>query len=585
MKKLCYFLILTLACISCQTQRVKNIETGINFINTWKFKTGDSVAWSSNAFDDASWDTLSAGKPWEEQGYQNYDGVAWYRKSITIPASVKNGFINDYKGLLLCLGKIDDADEVCFNGKLIGHTGSMRDRNNGAYSVDRNYVVPEKLIRWDSANLIAVRVMDFGGNGGMYSGKYTLHYTTWIDYVTCESALDKPEGIYSSSEKVVPTFTFANNTGKQLNLHITFIVNTDQKLEVSKNEQQVTITDQSKSVVKFECGPLQAGFYTVKYILTSDLGSDTLSDFIGFGVDPTAVKPALTRPADFDEYWNDARKELAAVKPGFKMIPQKEYSTKTTNVYLVEMYSLGNALIRGWYSVPVKKGKYPAMLRVQGYSSSQMPDVKTEGFVVFVLNIRGHGNSKDSVNPGFPGYLLSHIDDKEKYIYRGAYMDCLRAVDFICSRPEADTSKIVVLGGSQGGALSFATAALDKRIKLCSPHIPFLSDFRSYFKIAPWPANEFTKYVNTHPETNWDKVYGVLDYIDIKNLAPWIKVPILMGVGLKDMTCPPYINFAAFNNVSSTDKEFFVYPNNGHSCPDKHFVYEMQWIKKHFNIK
>jgi len=585
MKKLFYVLVITLVFISCQNRRDHQIDTGIDFKNSWKFKTGDSVAWSSTTCNDASWDTISAGKVWEEQGFDNYDGFAWYRKSIAIPASVKAGFNKGYNSLLLCLGKIDDADEVFFNGTMIGHTGSMTDKNKSAYSVERNYIVSEKLIKWDSANLIAVRVMDFGGVGGMYSGKYTLHYTTWKDFIKCEPTLSKPEAIYSSSEKVIPTFTFTNNSGENLNAKVVCLVYTDQKQEVSKNEQQVKIPDNSQADVKFEFGPLQAGFYSVKYLLITDLGSDTLSDFIGFGVDPTSIKPALTRPADFDAYWNNARKELAAVKPRFKMIPKKEYSTKTKDVYLVEMYSLGNALIRGWYSVPVRKGKYPVMLRVQGYSSSQMADVRTEDFVVFSLNIRGHGNSKDSVNPGFPGYILSHIDDKEKYIYRGAYMDCLRAVDFICTRPEADTSRIVVLGGSQGGALSFATAALDKRIKLCSPHVPFLSDFRSYFKIAPWPANEFIKYVADHPETSWDKIYGVLDYIDIKNLAPWIQVPILMGSGLKDMTCPPYINFAAFNNASSKDKEFFVYPNNAHSCPEKHFTYEMQWIKKHFNIK
>ncbi len=72
---------------------------------------------------------------------------------------------------------------------------------------------------------------------------------------------------------------------------------------------------------------------------------------------------------------------------------------------------------------------------------------------------------------------------------------------FSYSRAEVDTSRVAVEGGSQGGALSFATAALDnERIDLCVPHVPFLSDFRDYFKVATWPGNEFFTYFNEHPE-------------------------------------------------------------------------------------
>jgi cephalosporin-C deacetylase-like acetyl esterase len=212
------------------------------------------------------------------------------------------------------------------------------------------------------------------------------------------------------------------------------------------------------------------------------------------------------------------------------------------------------------------------------------PDRGTNDFVVFSLNIRGHGNSQDDVNPGFPGYLLSGIENKNQYIYRGAYMDCIRAMDFLVSRPEVDAKRIAVEGGSQGGALSFAAAALDKRVAICAPDIPFLSDFRHYFKVANWPGGEFKEYMQQHPDKKWEEVYTVLDYIDIKNLAPWIKVPVLMGVGLLDPVCPPTINFAAFNNIAAS-KEFRVYPRNEHSTPAEHYKLKMSWIRKHFGMK
>jgi cephalosporin-C deacetylase-like acetyl esterase len=205
--------------------------------------------------------------------------------------------------------------------------------------------------------------------------------------------------------------------------------------------------------------------------------------------------------------------------------------------------------------------------------------------VSLALNIRGHGNSQDQVNPGFPGYLQYHVDDSEQYIYRGAYMDCLRAVDFLYSRNEVDTTRVAVEGGSQGGALSFATAALDnQRIDLCVPHVPFLSDFRDYFRIAAWPGGEFQQYFEDNPGFPEDKIYRNLSYIDIKNLAPWIKAPVLMSVGLMDPTCPPHINFAAYNQLDAP-KEYEVYPYAGHSLPGEHYGHMMEFIRKNFNLE
>ena len=185
----------------------------------------------------------------------------------------------------------------------------------------------------------------------------------------------------------------------------------------------------------------------------------------------------------------------------------------------------------------------------------------------------------------FTNYLINNIDDKEKYVYRGAYMDCVRGVDFLCSRPEVDASRIAVEGASQGGALTFATAALNNdRIKVCAPQVPFLSDFRDYFRVATWPGNEFKNYIETEKKLTWDEVYYTLSYFDIKNLAPMIRAPLIMGVGLMDDVCPPHINFAAYNNVTS-EKKYLVYPQAGHGLPQDFYNAKMEWIKNKFGMK
>ena len=136
----------------------------------------------------------------------------------------------------------------------------------------------------------------------------------------------------------------------------------------------------------------------------------------------------------------------------------------------------------------------------------------------------------------------------------------------------------------QGGALTFVTAALNNdRIAVCGPQVPFLSDFRHYFKVASWPGNEFVTYVETEHKQTWEQVFTTLSYFDIKNLAPMIKCPLIMGVGLIDDVCPPHINFAAYNQVT-TEKQYIVYPESGHGLPGDFYAAKMKFFRSHFGM-
>jgi alpha-galactosidase len=157
----------------------------VNITKGWKFKTGDSTAWSSPTFNDSSWAPIEIGKPWESQGYENYDGFAWYRLHIVIPSSIKEKSFLKEK-LRFDLGKIDDGDEVFLNGKLIGrNAGKVFNIKDGPYDEQRSYSVllTDPKILWDKENVIAVRVYDHGGDGGMYDGKYGISMTDVTDYV------------------------------------------------------------------------------------------------------------------------------------------------------------------------------------------------------------------------------------------------------------------------------------------------------------------------------------------------------------------------------------------------------------------
>jgi alpha-galactosidase len=151
----------------------------------WKFTTGDDAAWASPGFNDQGWKPIDVSRNWEAQGYPDYDGFGWYRVHVVIPTALKEkAFLKD--SLRLNLGVIDDNDEVYLNGKLIAKyggrkTGDIKDGNYGprTYGIAAN----NPAILWDKDNVIAIRVYDGGGDGGIYGDKHQLSMAGLMDNV------------------------------------------------------------------------------------------------------------------------------------------------------------------------------------------------------------------------------------------------------------------------------------------------------------------------------------------------------------------------------------------------------------------
>jgi sialate O-acetylesterase len=139
----------------------------------WKFSVGDAAEWAQPDFNDKNWGEIHAPAYWQDEGYRNYHGYAWYRKSFDFPKG------SERERILLSLGRVDDVDQVYINGKLVGVTGQFPPNYVSAYDQDRIYEVPAVILKPDQKNLIAVRVYDGGGEGGIYSGKLCL-YTSSI---------------------------------------------------------------------------------------------------------------------------------------------------------------------------------------------------------------------------------------------------------------------------------------------------------------------------------------------------------------------------------------------------------------------
>ena len=145
-----------------------------NLSGQWKFKTGDDLKWKDANYDDQNWRKIYVPAAWESQGYNGYDGYAWYRTEVKVSADFSN------KKLVLVMGKIDDIDEVYINGQLVGSTGIMDGdpptewNDNGEYAQFRGYYLPDGILKPNKDNVIAVRVYDGYNVGGIYQGPVGL---------------------------------------------------------------------------------------------------------------------------------------------------------------------------------------------------------------------------------------------------------------------------------------------------------------------------------------------------------------------------------------------------------------------------
>lgn len=113
---------------------------------------GTMEAWQKPELDPSGWKTVRMPRPWEEAGLAGYDGIAWFRREFEVP----DGWAG--RNLILRLGPIDDMDTTWVNGVKVGH--------KDVYNVDRVYRVPGTVVK-AGRNMVAIRVLDTGGAGGL----------------------------------------------------------------------------------------------------------------------------------------------------------------------------------------------------------------------------------------------------------------------------------------------------------------------------------------------------------------------------------------------------------------------------------
>jgi cephalosporin-C deacetylase len=301
--------------------------------------------------------------------------------------------------------------------------------------------------------------------------------------------------------------------------------------------------------------------------LTFDIPYEALLSYQG-------VNP---RPGDFDVFWDDALAEMRGVDPQIERIP----AAFQTDFALCEdlfFTGVGDARIHAKLLTPRNAPEPgPALLMFHGYSGNAGDWVDklgyvAQGFTVAALDCRGQGGLSEDPG-GVTGWTLQgHIvrgldDDPAKLLYRAIFLDTAQLARIVMAMPQVDRERVGATGGSQGGGLTLACAALEPHIKKIAPVYPFLSDYRrvweidlamnAYAELREW----FRRFDPRHERE--EEVFTKLGYIDIQHLAGRIRAETLFFTGLMDTICPPSTQFATYNKITAP-KSLVVYPDYGH---------------------
>ena len=331
----------------------------------------------------------------------------------------------------------------------------------------------------------------------------------------------------------------------------------------------------------------QPGFLDLR--LTAAINGKKYQHHVKVGFSPEQLKPYTKNPSDFDAFWQKNLEEARQTPVEVTCKKVDKYSTKDVDCYLLKLKTDRHHSVYGYLTRPKQTGKYPVVLCPPGAGIKTIKDptgkhyYAQNGFIRLEIEI--HGLNPEMTDEQFKeitvafdrenGYVQNGLDHRENYYMKHVYTGCVRAIDYLCSLPEWDGRNVFVQGGSQGGALSLVTAALDKRVTACVANHPALSDVAGYLdnRAGGWPHMN-----RLNQQLTPDKV-KTLEYYDVVNFARRITCPVYLTWGYNDNVCPPTTSYIVWNLITAP-KESLITPINEHWTTSDTNYGQMLWLKK-----
>lgn len=319
--------------------------------------------------------------------------------------------------------------------------------------------------------------------------------------------------------------------------------------------------------------------------LTFKVGRKTVKNVVKVAFDPHKIKTFTKMPRDFKKFWAAELEKAGRVPLDPQVTYLKHLSNDSISTYLVRLtVGEGNRYFYGYLSKPNDGKKHPAMFCPPGagpYKRWPRTEYTKKGFIVFSTDI--HGLSPELSDAYFKdihddvyGFWGRGITSRDSCYYRQVYAGCSRCIDFLSEQPDWDGENIVCLDGSQGGALSIVSAALNPKVTLVCPSYPALCDLEGFVhdRAGGWP-----KYFRNVEVADSDRqaVLATLPYYDVVNFARTLTQPGFYLFGYNDNTCSPTSVSAMLNEVKAPKTVYNTYTNSHYNFKENIDV-ALEWV-------
>ena len=331
------------------------------------------------------------------------------------------------------------------------------------------------------------------------------------------------------------------------------------------------------------------GFLTCRVFLLDEKGATVADDLAQAAFDPEKLRPMTDMPEDFAAFWERAKAENAKIPMDPRVERAEQWCTDKVDVYYVRLQSFRkDNYVYGYVSVPKSKGPHPAVLYVPGAGVAKTKPstyMAEKGVITMTLGIHGipldmpDENYDILKNGALYNYQFVNLDNRDQYYYKRVFMGCIRAIDYLFTRPEFDGERLMVSGGSQGGGLSIVTTALDPRVKYFVCFYPALCDHMGYLydRAGGWP------HMFDRTRVYFRTAERILNsrYYDAANFARLIRVPGFFSWGYNDLSCPITSMYSAYNVVTAP-KELVLELRNGHRRSERQNRLADAWMLRQF---
>lgn len=389
-------------------------------------------------------------------------------------------------------------------------------------------------------------------------------------------ATDHADWLYSPGQPVSFHITATQDGHPVAGLQVTYRVGPE--MLPPETERTVTLPAEGLTI---DGGTMNApGF--LRCIASVERNGRTYRGLATAAFQPERIQPTQKDPPDFAAFWDAAKADLAKLPIDARLTPLPEYGNAAADCFHVNLQNVGLGVTPSrFYGVlcqPKAAGKYPALLSVPGAGVRPyrgMPDIAARGVITFQVGIHGIPVTMDPAvytslsNGALAGYPTFGLDSRDRYYYRRVYLGCVRANDFLTSLPNWDGANLAVTGGSQGGALSIVTAALDPRVRGLAAYYPALSDVTGYLhnRAGGWP--HMFRFADGPRSHRTPEKIAASAYYDVVNFARRVKAPGLYSWGFNDETCPPTSMYSAYNVIPGQKKLLLAVETGHNNIPEQ----------------